>query len=125
MILDTNAVSALLSGDTGLEGILTDAEKHHLPVIVVGEYLFGVAGSGQRNRLNSIFQRLVRESLVLDVDQQTGEIYAQVRFELKQKGRPLPDNDIWIAALARQHKLSVVSRDSHFDEIVGIRRVPW
>jgi len=47
-----------------------------------------------------VFQKLIGESIVLDVDQYTVEIYAQIRFELKQKSRPLPDNDIWIAALA-------------------------
>ncbi len=46
-------------------------------------------------------------------------------LELKQKGRPLPDNNIWIAALARQHNLTVISRDLHFDVIDGIRRMSW
>ena len=63
--------------------------------------------------------------MVLKVDQYTAEIYAQIRFELKQKGRPLPDNDIWIAALARQHDLSLVTRDSHFDVVDGIQRMSW
>ena len=125
MILDTNAVSALLSGDPELGHVLANEDKHHLPVIVIGEYWFGIAGSLQRNRLNSIFQKLIRESFVLNVDQGTGETYAQIRFDLKEKGRPLPDNDIWIAALARRHDIRIVSRDVHFDDVDGVRRVSW
>ncbi len=105
--------------------MLANAEMHHLPVIVIGEYLFGLFGSVDRRRLNSLFQKLIGESFLLEVDVHTGETYAQIRFELKQKGRPLPDNDIWIAALARQHNLSVVSQDSHFDVVDGIRRMSW
>ena len=125
MILDTNAVSALLAGDPDIENVLANAERHHLPAIVIGEYLFGVAGSNRRNRVNSLFQDLIRESIDLDVDSQTAQFYAQIRFELKQKGRPLPDNDIWIAGLARQYGLQIVSRDSHFDAVDGIRRISW
>ena len=125
MILDTNAVSALLAGESTIEDVLENAERHHLPVIVVGEYLFGLTGSVDRSRLNSLFRKLIGESIILDVDQLSGEFYAQIRFELKQKGRPLPDNDIWIAALLRQHNLSLVSRDSHFDVVDGVRRISW
>ena len=125
MILDSNAVSALLAGDLSIEDALENADRHHLPVIVVGEYLFGLTGSVDRSRLNSLFRKLIGESIILDVDQLTGEIYAQVRFELKKKGRPLPDNDIWIAALVRQHNLSLVSNDSHFDAVDGVRRISW
>ena len=106
-----------------IEGVLANAGMHHLPVIVIGEYLFGLFGSVDRRRLDTLFRKLIGESLVLDVDQSTGELYAQIRFELKQKGRPLPDNDIWIAALVRQHNLSLVSRDSHFDVVGGIGRI--
>ena len=125
MILDTNAVSALLGGDSGIEDALHSAEMHHLPVIVVGEYLFGLKQSADRRRLNSVFQRLIVGSIVLELDQETGEFYAQIRYELKQKGRPIPDNDIWIAALSRQHNLSVVSDDSQFDVVDGLRRISW
>ena len=125
MILDTNAVSALLSGDRGLEAVLSGADRHHLPVIVIGEYHFGLLGSQKRRRLEALFRRLVGESVVLDVDRQTGELYAQIRYELKRKGQPIPENDVWIAPLARQFNLEVVSRDPHFDAIDGLKRVSW
>jgi predicted nucleic acid-binding protein len=125
MILDTNAVSALLEGNRDIVSVLESEEKHHLPVIVIGEYFFGLIDSRMRIRLNAVFRRLIDESNVLDVDQTTAEYYSAIRSELKQKGRPLPDNDIWIAALARHCGLPIVSRDSHFDDIDGIRRISW
>src|SRR5437868_1188244 len=107
MILDTNAVSALLEGDPDIASLLASEEKHHLPVIVIGEYFFGLIDSRMRNRLNAVFRRLIDESHVLNVDRTSAEYYSAIRSELKQKGRPLPDNDIWIAALARHFDLPI------------------
>jgi tRNA(fMet)-specific endonuclease VapC len=125
MILDTNAFSAVLDGDTDIKTIAASPGPFYLPAIVIGEYQFGLLSSKKRRRLESLFRQLVSKCTVLKIDQHTGEIYAQIRFELKQRGRPLPDNDIWIAALARQHNLPLVTRDSHFDDVDGVRRMPW
>ena len=125
MILDTNALSAILDGDPDIATIAASPGPFWLPAIVIGEYWFGMLSSKKRRRLESYFRKLVGKCVVLKVDQSTGEIYAHIRFELKQKGHPLPDNDIWIAALARLHNLSLVSRDSHFDAVDGIKRISW
>lgn len=125
MILDINAVSALLAGDPELERVLAAAEKHHLPVIVIGEYRYGLLRSRDRVKLQDLLAILARESIVLSVDELTAETYATVRDELRSKGKPIPENDIWIAALARQHRLAVVSRDPHFDEVSDLQRVQW
>lgn len=125
MILDTNAVSAVLEGDPDIRSIAASPGPFELPAIVIGEYCFGVLGSRKRRAFESRFRGLVAKCEVLVVDQSTGEMYAQVRFELKQKGRPLPDNDIWIAALARQHDLRIVSRDTHFDDVDRLHRISW
>jgi len=63
--------------------------------------------------------------LVLGVDETTAERYAEIREELRRKGRPIPANDLWIAALARQHALPLLSRDQHFDSVPGLKRVGW
>ena len=125
MILDTNAVSALLAGDPTLGEVLDEDERHHLPVIVIGEYRYGLLGSRFRVHLQGLLEILIRESIVLRVDETTAETYSQVRDELRRKGRPIPENDIWIAALARQHRQPVVSRDGHFDDVPDLRRVAW
>ncbi len=125
MILDTNAVSALFSGDPALGKALAGEERHHLPVIVIGEYRYGLRGSRFRNHLQSLLETLIRESLVLPVDEVTAATYSEVRDDLRRLGRPIPENDIWIAALARQHRQPVVSRDGHFDYVPGLPRVSW
>jgi len=125
VILDTNAVSALLSGDPALAERLSYARRHHLPVIVIGEYRYGLMRSRHRRNLSLLLDSLVRESLVLRVDESTAQTYAEIRDELRACGRPIPENDVWIAALARQHAEPIVSRDEHFDEVRTLRRVGW
>jgi predicted nucleic acid-binding protein len=125
MILDTNAVSALLAGDDKLGGILGSASRHHLPLPVIAEYQFGLLAVRRRRRLESLFRRLEAESIVLCPDRETADWYAAIRYELKQKGKPIPENDLWIAAMARQGSLAIVSRDPHFDAIPGVRRIAW
>jgi predicted nucleic acid-binding protein len=125
LILDTNAVSALFVGDPALGAVLAGDERHHLPSIVIGEYRYGLLGSRHRGPLQDLLEILIRESFVLVVDEATAEAYSHVRDELRRKGRPIPENDIWIAALARQHRQAVVSRDEHFDYVSDLRRVSW
>jgi tRNA(fMet)-specific endonuclease VapC len=125
VILDTNAVSALFAGDPGLDRLLAGAERHHLPVIVLGEYRYGLSRSKQRTRLGGLLDVLARESILLRVDERTAESYALVREELRRAGTPIPENDVWIAALALQHGEPVVSRDAHFDRVAGVEWVSW
>jgi tRNA(fMet)-specific endonuclease VapC len=125
MILDTNAVSALLAGEEKVNDLLSAIERPHLPVVVIGEYLYGLKSSTHHKRLRALLEMLIRESIVLLVDEPTAEHYAEVRNELRDKGRPIPENDVWIAALARQHGLPVISRDQHFDEVDGVIRHSW
>lgn len=125
MILDTNAVSALFAGDEALGELLSAQPRHHLPVIVLGEYRFGLLRSHHRERLGRLLEILVRESDVLLVDETTAEIYASVREDLRAQGQPIPENDLWIAALALQHEQPVVSRDGHFDYVEDLVRLSW
>ena len=125
MILDTNAVSALLGGDPSIGRALDAEDRHHLPVITIGEYRYGLARSRDRGRLARLLDLLIHHSVVLPVDVETTAHYATIREELRRRGRPIPENDVWIAALARQHDLPVLSRDDHFDEVSDIQRVSW
>ena len=125
MILDTNALSALLEGDPGVQTILENAQDIYLPVIVLGEYQFGLIRSRARKPLMALLDRLQRLANVLSIDVETVAPYAAIRDELKQAGTPLPSNDVWIAALARQHELPILSRDSHFDVVRRAERIGW
>jgi predicted nucleic acid-binding protein len=123
--LDTNAVSALLAGETALAEVLSGSERHELPVVVLGEYRYGLRRSKQRKRLEKLLATLARESRVLAIEDSTAAVYAVVRDRLREQGTPIPENDVWIASLAVEHNLPVVSRDAHFDHVDGLMRVSW
>jgi predicted nucleic acid-binding protein len=125
VILDTNAASALFAGEPALLPLLSGEPRLHLPVVVIGEYRYGLLRSSKRRSLARLLDMLIAECRVLDIDLETGERYAEVRDELRRRGTPIPENDVWIAALARQHELPVASRDEHFDLVPGLVRRAW
>jgi len=125
LILDTNGLSAMADGDAKLEPILHGAAELAIPVIVLGEYRYGIAQSRNRTRYERWLAEVAASCRVLTVDEATAERYAEIRGELKREGRPIPGNDLWIAALARQHGLPLLSRDLHFDFVPGLRRIGW
>jgi tRNA(fMet)-specific endonuclease VapC len=125
MILDTNALSAAADDDPGVVAVLARAEQMVLPVLVLGEYRHGIAQSRNRASYESWLAELLPDCVVLDVQEPTTHYYAEISLELKRKGKPIPTNDIWIAALCRQHSLPLLSRDRHFDLVAGIKRIDW
>ena len=125
MILDTNAVSALADGTPSLESALSGEPLLSIPVVVVGEFRFGILGSRHRARYERWLGDLMDSSRVLPIESETARHYSVLRDDLKRRGRTIPSNDLWIAALAVEHDLAVVSRDAHFDAIPAVRRVRW
>jgi tRNA(fMet)-specific endonuclease VapC len=125
MILDTNGLSAVADGDPALEPILRKAADLAVPVVVLGEYRYGIQQSRDRRRYEQWLTEYLRNYRILDIDDQTAHSYAVLRSELKRAGTPIPSNDVWIAALCRQHSLPLLSRNRHFDSVRGIRRVDW
>lgn len=125
MILDTNALSAAADREPAALKIVASAESLAVPAIVLGEYRLGIAQSRHRNDYENWLREWVASVRVLEVDERTSRHYAAIGFELKEMGKPIPTNDLWIAALCRQHSLSLLSRDRHFDLVAGLRRVDW
>lgn len=125
MILDTNALSDFMEGNPLVGTILEGIGSHHLPAIVLGEYWFGLGKSKREGELRANIEGIIRSMQVLNVDAGTARHYAEIRSTLKSLGRPIPENDIWICALAIQHEMPIVSRDTHFDQIPGIKRIGW
>ena len=125
VILDTNGLSAVADGDAALEPILRKAAEIAVPVIVLGEYRYGIQKSRHRQRYERWLTESIRNYRVLDVDEETARSYATLRSELKRAGTPIPSNDVWIAALCRQHSFPLLSRDRHFDLVGGIKRIDW
>ena len=125
MILDTNGLSAMAEGDTRLQPFIAEAKRLEVPVIVLGEFRFGIVGSRRQAHYERWLQNLVSNCRVLAVDEGTAVEYANIRHDLKAKGQPIPSNDAWIAALARQHSLPILSRDAHFDVVPRLKRMSW
>jgi tRNA(fMet)-specific endonuclease VapC len=123
LLLDTNVVIASFRGDPGARQAIRDAERVLIPVIVLGELLLGALQGRQTERERARIGTLLETGEVLGCDPDTAEHYAEVKDELRRRGRPIPDNDVWIAALARQHDVTLASRDSHFDAVSGLQRV--
>jgi tRNA(fMet)-specific endonuclease VapC len=125
LILDTNALSAAAELDPSALEVVARAERIALPVIVLGEYRMGIAQSRHRASYESWLREWIAAVTVLDVDEATTRSYAAIGLELKRRGKPIPTNDLWIAALCRQHSLPLLSRDQHFDLVPGLRRISW
>lgn len=125
LILDTNALSAFADGDPALRRAIEREADLAVPAIVLGEYLFGIRQSRHRARYEAWLRENAAAFRMLSVRPATAGHYAEIRAELQSAGRPIPSNDLWIAALAREHKCSLVSRDGHFEAVRGIERIGW
>ena len=125
MIVDTNALSAWRDSDEGLLQAISGAALLVLPVVAIGEFRYGISRSRQRSEAGEWLDRVIRTIRVVGITIDTAETYASIRSMLHQKGRPIPTNDAWIAALALQHRLPVLSKDAHFDAVDGLTRVGW
>ncbi len=125
LILDTNALSATAEDHPGISSILAGVQRLVLPVVVIGEYRYGIAQSRDAAQNREWLDNMVKDCDVLDITDQSTHQYAAVRLELKRMGKPIPVNDLWIAALCREHALPLLSRDRHFDVVTGIERIEW
>jgi tRNA(fMet)-specific endonuclease VapC len=125
LILDTNALSAFVDGDPKVGMILGSQQRAEIPVIVLGEFRYGIMGSRNRKSYEEWLAANLRHFEVLPITAETIEPYAALRAALKRSGRPIPANDAWIAALAIQHRLPILSRDQHFEAVPEVRRMSW
>ena len=125
VILDTNALSAFAGNDRALLKVLPMDRPWHLPVVVIGEYRFGLKDSREQKKREQWLNELIALVNVLPITESTTRHYAVVRHDLKTANRKIPPNDSWIAALAMEHDLPILSRDAHFEIIPRVRRVTW
>jgi len=125
VILDTNALSAFVDGDSAVGEVLRRHTQAAIPVIVLGEFRYGIAESRYRAQYEAWLDFHLPQFDILPVTDETTVAYATVRIALKRSGHPIPANDAWIAALAIQHGLPILSRDEHFDAVPGLNREAW
>lgn len=125
VLLDTNIVIALFAADHAVMDRLQKAEHVFVPSIVLGELFFGAHHSAQVAANVARVNAFAARSAVLVCDVNSARHYAQIKAALRAKGRPIPENDIWIAAIAQQHGLTLVSRDTHFGDVDGMAVERW
>ncbi|MBD2354414.1 type II toxin-antitoxin system VapC family toxin [Tolypothrix sp. FACHB-123] len=124
-LLDTNIIIALFADEAVVKNYLAQANEVFIPSIVIGELCYGARKSGRVEANLAKVDELVSSSTVLGCDTETARQYGEVKNKLRLKGRPLPENDIWIAAIALQNDLILVTRDAHFQEIESLQVVAW
>lgn len=124
-LLDTNIIIALFEFDVGVQNRLRGAQGVFLSSVVLGELYFGANKSSRAEENTARIDRFAEGRFVLASDAQVAREYGLLKNELRLKGRPLPENDIWIAATARWHDLVLASRDNHFREVEGLKMEMW
>ncbi len=125
MLLDTNALSAWARGEAGLMRVLRPDHPWYLPSIVLGEYRYGLLKSNRRAELEKWLDEIESFCGILVADAVTARNYAVLRHAVADEMVEVPYHDLWIGALALQHGFEVVSRDRHFDQMPGVRRIGW
>ena len=125
LVIDTNAYSGFLRGDARAVEVLGAAQEIHVPLIVMGELLAGFAAGARPERNRDELAQFMASSRVhlLKPDEKTARQYADLYVALRRQGMPIPTNDLWIAALARQHRLPLFSFDAHFGAVPGLALV--
>lgn len=124
-LLDTNIVIALFADEVKVKSKLAEVDEAFIPCIAVGELCYGAQKSGRPQENLARIGQLVANVTVLDCDINTAKRYGEIKNKLHQKGNPLPENDIWIAAIALQHNLTVVTRDAHFRAVEHLTITVW
>ena len=124
-LLDTNIIIALFADETIVKNNLAQAKEVFIPSIAIGELCYGARKSRRTQENLARIDELAANSTVLGCNAETARQYGKVKNKLRLKGRPLPENDIWIAALALQYDLILVTRDVHFQEVENLQTANW
>jgi tRNA(fMet)-specific endonuclease VapC len=122
--LDTNRLTDLFQGDAELADRLGECDEVWIPLVVLAEIKAGFYGGSQQHRNEILLQTFLAKPTVgiLFPARETAEHYARLFVQLKRAGTPIPDNDLWIAALALEHDLLLITRDRHFEQVPQLLR---
>jgi len=123
-LLDTVIVAAYFNK----ESVIRQKVAHiigYVSSITIGELYFGAYNSQQTAQNVTNIRNFIILNTLLGCDETTADYYGQIKRQLRVKGRPIPENDIWIAATALQYNLPLVSRDAHFQEVNGLLLEVW
>lgn len=126
VVLDTNIVTPFFNQDPVISARLHRVYQIYVPATVVGEIYFGAYNSTRiASNILKIRNWLKGDVLVLRCDTKTGDYFGRISAELAKKAIKIPQNDIWIAAIALQYQLPLVTRDKHFNKITDLEVLKW
>ncbi len=122
VLIDTNAYSALIAGDLAVFNIIADADTVYMSVFVIGELLAGFKNGTKENANREILNKFLTKPTVriVSATYDTSEFFSSIKTNLQKAGKPLPMNDIWIAAHCMETGSMLITYDKHFCEISGI-----
>ncbi len=124
-LLDTNIIISIFAKDPQIHNRLANAEEVFVPCIAIGELCFGAYKSLKIEENLARIDEFAINNTVLACDTDTARIYGDIKNRLKEKGQPIPENDIWIAAIAQQYTLILITKDTHFDLVENLKIESW
>ncbi|MBO3457361.1 type II toxin-antitoxin system VapC family toxin [Aetokthonos hydrillicola Thurmond2011] len=124
-LLDTNIIIAIFANDKEVNNQLGNANEIFIPSVAIAELFYGARKSGRSQNNIERIEEFIARNTVIGCDVETARQYGKVKNGLRLKGRPLPENDIWIASIAIQYNLILVTRDAHFQEVENLQTEAW
>jgi len=125
VLLDTNVIIDLFANAPDIKENLTQASEVFVPIIAIGELYYGALKSGRVKENLAQIEKFAANNVVLACDSTTACRDGEIKNTLRKKGRPIPENDIWIAAIGLQYDLSLITQDTHFDYIESLKASMW
>lgn len=124
-VLDTTIVIKVFANDEGIMKRVKECSQIYIPSIVIGELYYGAYNSTKVKTNIKRIEQLIETCPILDCDVLASEEYGKIKRELKLKGTPIPENDIWIAAISIKNNIPLAGRDRHFRYIDGLSYQEW
>jgi tRNA(fMet)-specific endonuclease VapC len=124
LVVDTSVVVDVLTGDERLGRMVEQARPVGIPVVVLAELLAGARRSNRAAENVEQVEQFVDQNTLISCDSNTASHYADISNDLRARGKPIPENDMWIASVALQHGLPLAARDKHFNHVDSLVRVP-
>jgi tRNA(fMet)-specific endonuclease VapC len=125
ILLDSSVIIAHFRGKLDLFQLVSPGEPLFIPLVALGELLKGALKSANPGKHQDKIAALLKVVAVLNPDSATAEHYARASVALEAKGQPIPENDLWIAAVALELDMPLATRDAHFDRIDGLAVIKW
>ena len=125
ILLDTNIVIEIFDGNKSIADKINKLKGFCIPAIVLGELYVGINRVINKPKHLKMLYGFMELSTVITIDKETAKHYGEIIASLYKKGKPIPTNDAWIAAIAKQYEFTLITRDKHFNEIENLKIKKW